>query len=179
LSSGANKTGPDKKLGGGLRAKALCPVEVETRPAARRGSPISERYAAIAALPAPDNLLVALRLSEAERQEIKTYGDALALNQFRAAIKGKTCHHLNTYRCAQWGPLKRGSKRLLSEPPCGCLPLSSVGSVGAGTSQPAKIRIRLAPSVVNRSAVHLVDCQRKNPIGLPGLQFAERSERAA
>jgi hypothetical protein len=37
-----------------------------------------------------DYLLIALKLSEAERREIKTYGDALALNQFRAAIKGKT-----------------------------------------------------------------------------------------
>jgi hypothetical protein len=30
------------------------------------------------------------RLSEAQRPVIKTYGDALALSQFRAAIKGKT-----------------------------------------------------------------------------------------
>ena len=41
-------------------------------------------------LPAPDYLLAALRLSEAEKREIKTYGDALALSQFRAGIKGKT-----------------------------------------------------------------------------------------
>jgi hypothetical protein len=41
-------------------------------------------------LPVPDYLLAALKLSEAEKQEIRTYGDALALNQFRAAIKGKT-----------------------------------------------------------------------------------------
>jgi Family of unknown function (DUF5681) len=52
--------------------------------------PITDRYASIAELPAPEYLLAALKLSPAERQEIKTYGDALALNQFRAAIKGKT-----------------------------------------------------------------------------------------
>ena len=55
-----------------------------------RKIPITDRYATIAELPAPDNLLAALKLSEAERQEIRTYGDALALSQFRAGIKGKT-----------------------------------------------------------------------------------------
>ena len=55
-----------------------------------RKLPITDRYATIAELPVPDYLLTALRLSEAEKQEIKTYGDALALNQFRAGIKGKT-----------------------------------------------------------------------------------------
>jgi len=55
-----------------------------------RKLPITERYATIAELPVPDYLLTALKLSEAERREIKTYGDALALSQFRAAIKGKT-----------------------------------------------------------------------------------------
>jgi len=52
--------------------------------------PITDRYGVIAELPAPDYLLAALRLSEAEKREIKTYGDALALSQFRAGIKGKT-----------------------------------------------------------------------------------------
>lgn len=55
-----------------------------------RKLPITDRYATIAELPVPDYLLAALKLSEAEKQEIKTYGDALALNQFRSAIKGKT-----------------------------------------------------------------------------------------
>jgi hypothetical protein len=55
-----------------------------------RKLPITDRYATVAELQVPDNLLAALKLSEAEKQEIKTYGDALALNQFRAAIKGKT-----------------------------------------------------------------------------------------
>jgi hypothetical protein len=55
-----------------------------------RKLPITDRYGVIAELPVPDYLLTALKLSEAERREIKTYGDALALNQFRAAIKGKT-----------------------------------------------------------------------------------------
>jgi hypothetical protein len=32
---------------------------------------------------------------------------------------------------------------------------------------------------VERKKKTLVDCQCRNPIGLPGLQFAERSERAA
>jgi hypothetical protein len=45
-----------------------------------RKLPITERYATIAELPVPDYLLTALKLSEAERREIKTYGDALALN---------------------------------------------------------------------------------------------------
>jgi Family of unknown function (DUF5681) len=55
-----------------------------------RRLPISERYAAIAELPVPDYLPGALKLSPAEKKVVKTYGDALALNQFRAAIKGKT-----------------------------------------------------------------------------------------
>lgn len=38
----------------------------------------------------PDYVLAAMKLSEAERPAIKTYGDALALSQFRAGIKGKT-----------------------------------------------------------------------------------------
>ena len=38
----------------------------------------------------PDYLPAALKLSEAERQEIMTYGDALALTQFRTGIKGRT-----------------------------------------------------------------------------------------
>jgi len=38
----------------------------------------------------PDNLLTALRLREAEKSAIKTYGDALVLSQFRAGNKGKT-----------------------------------------------------------------------------------------
>ncbi len=59
-------------------------------PGRPKKSPISDRYAAIAELPAPDYLLTALKLSEAEKGTIKTYGDALVLNQFRAAIKGKT-----------------------------------------------------------------------------------------
>jgi hypothetical protein len=52
-----------------------------------RRHPITERYAAIAELPVPDNLLAALKLTEAERPAIKTYGDALVLSQFRARIK--------------------------------------------------------------------------------------------
>jgi hypothetical protein len=52
--------------------------------------PITDRYATVAELPVPDNLLTALRLSEAEKPAIKTYGDALVLSQFRAGIKGKT-----------------------------------------------------------------------------------------
>ena len=52
--------------------------------------PITDRYATVAELPVPDNLLAALKLSEAEKPAIKTYGDALALSQFRAGIKGKT-----------------------------------------------------------------------------------------
>src|SRR5215471_3896278 len=52
--------------------------------------PITDRYAAVAELPVPDNLLTALKLSEAEKSAIKTYGDALVLSQFRAGIKGKT-----------------------------------------------------------------------------------------
>ena len=55
-----------------------------------RKLPITDRYASVAELPVPDYLLAALKLSEAEKQEIKTYGDAVALNQFRAAIKGRT-----------------------------------------------------------------------------------------
>ena len=55
-----------------------------------RRLPISDRYAAMAELPLPDYVLAALKLSEAERPAIKTYGDALALSQFRAGIKGKT-----------------------------------------------------------------------------------------
>jgi hypothetical protein len=45
--------------------------------------PITDRYATVAELPVPDNLLTALRLSEAEKPAIKTYGDALVLSQFR------------------------------------------------------------------------------------------------
>ena len=52
--------------------------------------PITDRYAAVAELPVPDNLLTALRLREAEKSAIKTYGDALVLSQFRAGNKGKT-----------------------------------------------------------------------------------------
>ena len=55
-----------------------------------RTLPITNRYATVAELPAPDNLLSALPLSEPEKKEIKTYGDALVLSQFRAGIKGKT-----------------------------------------------------------------------------------------
>ena len=55
-----------------------------------RKLPITDRYASVAELPVPDNLLSALELSEPEKGEIKTYGDALALSQFRSGIKGKT-----------------------------------------------------------------------------------------
>ena len=52
--------------------------------------PISDRYATICGTAGTDYLLAALKLSEAERAAIKNYGDALALSQFRAGIKGKT-----------------------------------------------------------------------------------------
>jgi hypothetical protein len=50
-----------------------------------RRRPISDRYAAIAELPLEENIRLAMKLPEGA-----TYGDAVALSQMRAAIKGKT-----------------------------------------------------------------------------------------
>jgi hypothetical protein len=46
--------------------------------------PISDRYADLAERPLPDDLRLMMKLEKGA-----TYGDALALSQFRGAIKGK------------------------------------------------------------------------------------------
>ena len=82
----------DKPLGkklGGITGRGFMPGRSGNRSGRPKRNPISERYAAIAELPAPDYLLAALKLSEAEKQEIKTYGDALAPSQFRAGDQGQ------------------------------------------------------------------------------------------
>ena len=86
---GNNARRTEKKLGG-ITGKGFMPG-VSGNPSGRPAKqPITDRYAVTADLPAPDYLLAALKLSEAEKPAIKTYGDALALSQFRAGIKGKT-----------------------------------------------------------------------------------------
>jgi hypothetical protein len=85
----ADPQAPAKQLGG-ITGRGFQPGQSGNPSGRPKRLPITDRYAAIAELPVPDYLLIALKLSDAERQEIKTYGDALALNQFRAAIKGKT-----------------------------------------------------------------------------------------
>jgi hypothetical protein len=79
-----------RKTLGGVTGKGFLPGHSGNPSGRPKRQPMTERYAAIAELPVPDYLLAALKLSEAEKSAIKTYGDALVLSQFRAGIKGKT-----------------------------------------------------------------------------------------
>jgi len=79
-----------RKTLGGVTGKGFLPGQSGNPSGRPKRNPISDRYATIAELSAPDYLLAALKLSDAEKPAIKTYGDALVLSQFRAGIKGKT-----------------------------------------------------------------------------------------
>ena len=81
---------PNPNIAEAGRATRFQKGNVPISPGRPKRLPITDRYAAIADLPALDYLLAALKLSPAEKPAIKTYGDALALSQFRAGIKGKT-----------------------------------------------------------------------------------------
>jgi hypothetical protein len=86
----SNESRARDKMLGGITGKGFMPGQSGNPSGRPKKLPITDCYATIAELPVPDYLIAALKLSDAERPAIKTYGDALALSQFRAGIKGKT-----------------------------------------------------------------------------------------
>ena len=72
---------PNPNIAEAGRATRFQKGNVPLSPGRPKRSPITDRYATIADLPAPDYLLAALKLSAVEKPAIKTYGDALALSR--------------------------------------------------------------------------------------------------
>jgi hypothetical protein len=81
----ANNGKTTEKLLGGITGKGFMPGKSGNPNGRPKKRPISDRYAAIAELPLEENIRLAMKLPEGA-----TYGDAVALSQMRAAIKGKT-----------------------------------------------------------------------------------------
>ena len=78
------------KRPGGVTGKGFMPGQSGNPSGRPRKLPITDRYAVIAELPAPNYLLAALKLSEAKKKKSEPMAMPWPLNQFRAAIKGKT-----------------------------------------------------------------------------------------
>jgi hypothetical protein len=81
VQNNAKTTG---KRPGGITGKGFMPGKSGNPGGRPKKRPISDRYADLAGYPLPDDPRLMMKL-----EKRATYGDALALSQFRGAIKGK------------------------------------------------------------------------------------------
>jgi hypothetical protein len=79
-----NNTKTTGKRPGGITGKGFMPGKSGNPGGRPKKRPISDRYADLAEQPLPDDLRLMMKLEKGA-----TWGDALALSQFRGAIKGK------------------------------------------------------------------------------------------